>query len=917
MSTPPHLVHASESIPWPEHPRPDLLREAWVNLNGEWLFEFDPDNAGVKQGWFAPGRHAFTRRVTVPFPWESELSGLENPEKATIGWYMRSITIPDDEGWRGREPWLIIGASDFHTTVWVDGHQVAEREGGYTPIEVRLAPHAQPGQTVRVIVRVEDRTDPQQPTGKQIHWYTTTSGIWQTVYLEARPGRYLRSYRSEANIDRGTLRVIARIAGKGPAGKLRLRSPEDAFATVMAVDPGHQADQPYREVEATLRVTRPRLWSPESPRLYDLVLELVDAEGDVADRVQSYFGLREISIGPAPGRDYQYVYLNGKPVYLRGALHQAFHPAGIYQYPDDATLRGDYALARELDLNFIRIHIKAPIPRALYWADRLGVLIMQDMPNFWRASEQAFTWYEQMLERVIERDANHPSIFSWCNFNETWGFTDGGYSPEDQAFVKRMVHKTRRLDPTRLVEDNSPCRYDHIETDINSWHFYINDYQRARDHIREVVEKTYPGSRFNYVNGYVQGNEPLINSEYGGISSGMGDQDISWCFKYLTNELRLHGKIGGYVYTELSDIEWEHNGFVNYDRSPKEFGYDFWFPGMTVADLNGADFVVIDAPPCVEFKPDQHPVIPIRVSHYSGRWTSTPILRWRVDWFDALGRRKEGTWRTRPAQVEPYTVTDQPSLTITPDEEGLVGALLVELRDQRDVLARNYINLLVDRPTATGWRVVDDRQLAVSFPPEATTAWTFGQRQERRVGLRVEKLASTGAGQVDYILDVPEEIPLDDVKELTLLAEMAARAGDEKRDWSTRPGKQDLPHYPQTDEKKTPTEVALLIDGIKVGTQTLPDDPADGRGAMSHHRGHQGTYGYLTTFVLDGPVLEQALARVKNERRLKLSLVVPDRPGQHGLAIFGAGLGRYPVDPTIVLAYEDPGHGLGDTLTRE
>ncbi len=882
-----------------------------MNLNGPWAFAFDPDDAGVREGWFKPDAPAFPSQITVPFPWESALSGVKVPEATYIGWYRRSIQVPSGDAWQGSEAWLIIGASDFRTTVWVNGRHVTDHEGGYTPIEVHLGDDAKAGQSVDLVIRVEDRTDPQQPTGKQVYWYTTTSGIWQTVYLEARPKRFIRSYRSVADIRAGTLRVIARLNGDADGTKLRLRSPDGSFETVTA---SASDDQDAATLEATLHVKEPRLWSPESPHLYDLDLELIDGDGELIDSVQTYFGLREIGVDRVPGEDYQYITLNGKPIYLRGALHQAFHPEGIYQYPDDATLRGDYALARDLGLNFIRIHIKAPIPRALYWADTLGVLIMEDMPNFWKESDRAFAWYEAMAPRVIEQDTTHPSVFSWCMFNETWGFRSDGYGKKDQAFVKRMVSLARKLDPTRLVEDNSPNGRDHVETDINSWHFYINDYERARDHIQEVVERTYPGSAFNYVPGYVQDNAPLINSEYGGISSGMGDQDVSWCFKYLTNELRKYGKIGGYVYTELSDIEWEHNGFVNYDRTPKEFGYDFWFPEMTVADLNGADFVVIDAPPCVEFKPDQNPRIAVKLSHMSGRVMRTPMLRWRVDWYDALGQRTEGKWRARPAKVEPYRVVEQPPLVINIDEDGteVFGTLLLEWLDRREPIARNYINLRVDRQSGTGWRVLDARRLACAFNPSEAAQWSFTERCERRVALAVEKLASTGSGEAVYEIELPAHIPLDEIAQLTVMAELAAKAGDEKRAWSTRPGKTNLPHYPQTDVKKTPTNVTLTINGIEVETLRLPDDPADARGALSHHRGHQGTYGYLTSFTLQGAKLIRALREARASGQITLRWTVPpsdDGQVNHGLAIFGDGLGRYPVKPTIVFTYAS-GHAL-------
>ena len=183
------------------------------------------------------------------------------------------------------------------------------------------------------------------------------------------------------------------------------------------------------------------------------------------------------------------------------------------------------------------------------------------------------------MPAAIARDYNSPSIIAWIIFNETWGLTNHD-TGDSHRWVRKMYLETKKLDPTRLVEDNSPCHYNHVDSDINSWHYYINDYDRVRQHVQRVVDQTYPGSSYNYVgkndlgDNFVQGIAPLMNSEFGGIAARSGDQDIAWCFKYQTTELRRHNKICGYVYTELDDIEWEHNGLVNYDRSPKGFGYE-------------------------------------------------------------------------------------------------------------------------------------------------------------------------------------------------------------------------------------------------------------------------------------------------------------------------------------------------------
>ncbi|MBI4581657.1 MAG: hypothetical protein HY718_18320, partial [Planctomycetes bacterium] len=765
--------------PLREHPRPDFERPAWVNLNGQWAFDFDPNDAGEKEEWFRSGKHRFGRQITVPFPWESRLSGIGDTEYRGVGWYSRRVKLPSGGPWTGRDPWLIVGACDWEAKVWVNGEFAGEHVGGYVPFEINLGRHARLGQTVDIVIRAVDFTKDEQPTGKQIGWYTRNSGIWQTVYLEPRAKAFISAVRSAPKVADGSIRYDLTIEHPEQVDELTIFSPDGEFERVgVRLDNVPAGGGPF-VVSAEVVVDRPEPWSPDSPRLYGVTFELAK-RGRAVDTVKSYFGLREVSISKADGRDYQYIRLNGKPLYLRGALHQSFHPEGIYQYPSDAVVRSDYELCKAIGINFLRIHIKAPVPRELYWADRLGVLIMQDLPNYWVHSPQACRWWQEMMEAVVARDRNHPCTFAWCDFNETWGIGHGGYKSDHQVWVEDMWKLTKRLDPTRLVEDNSPCNYDHVVTDINSWHFYINDYNHAREHIREVVDKTHPGSTFNYIGGRKQGNEPLINSEYGGIGAGQGDQDVSWCFKFLTNELRLHDKVCGYVYTELSDIEWEHNGFVNYDRTLKEFGYAFWFPGFTLADLNSADFVVIDAPPMIVLNPFEPREVPIKISHWSHRDAPRLALRFRTDWIDGLGSRREGRWQSRPATWAPFQVVDQPAIRVEADVKGgIVGALLVEVLDGNAPVARNYVNLLAEWAPRPPAEALDVKTLALRFNPMDFAEWAFdGQTGHRR--LSMDKVSGTGAGRVEYRLQLPEGLPLERLAAVTVLAELASNAGDAK-----------------------------------------------------------------------------------------------------------------------------------------
>ncbi|MCP4642392.1 MAG: glycoside hydrolase family 2, partial [bacterium] len=532
-------AHAAE--PLEAHPDPAWARP-WQNLNGAWRFEFDPEDQGVKDAWFE--NHDYSKSIVVPYPWQSELSGIGDAKYRGAAWYERDVTIPADAGPR---VFLMFGAVDWEASVWVNGKHAADHVGGYTPSEVELTDAGKPGDTVRVTVRAFDVTDPETPNGKQTGWYTQTGGIWQTVYLESRGASYVRQAHVYPDVDqkKATIRCAVEVAKKGKYSLKALTTAERYgealdLAPITAAWSG-ELEAGTQQVEIEVPVPNPELWTPESPTLYPTALTL--SGNGAKDTVNTYFGMRKVSRGTYNGSKYEYILLNDKPIYLRGALHQSFNPEGVYTHPDDDFIRNDYAKAKEYGLNFIRIHIKVDEPRCLYWADRLGVLLMCDIPNYQKHTPRSQALWEDTMRATLVRDFNHPSVFSWCCFNETWGIRDGGFGPATQEWVRDMYLLTKELDPTRLVEDNSPCRYDHVETDINSWHFYIDHFDRASHHIAEVVEKTFPGSDFNYTGDWKQGTAPLINSEYGGVSAGSGDRDISWVFLFLTNLLRRYDMI--------------------------------------------------------------------------------------------------------------------------------------------------------------------------------------------------------------------------------------------------------------------------------------------------------------------------------------------------------------------------------------
>jgi len=588
-------------MPRPEHPRPDCCRSperGWTSLDGRWDFRFDPGGVGETENWPA-GAAQFDRQVIVPFPWESHLAwgteawaGNENwfstqayldpgsvtkdnyttAPRHTIGWYRRDVAVPEHR--HDERLWLHIGAADWEVKVWINGQLVGEGRSGYVPFacDVTDAVAAVADRTAVIVVRVHDPQGTEdKPLGKQHKWYTTASGIWQPVWLEVRPERHITQVHLTPHLEPAG--VECAIETNTDAAGLSCRIQVHHETGTLVADHGDPCDWAH----SVLISGDLRPWHPDDPHLYNVTVQLLDGE-TVLDEVHTYFGLREVGVAPLYENGPKYITLNGKPIYLKGALDQSFNPWGVYAWRSDEDIIRDLTLAQEAGFNFLRIHIKPEDPRFLYWADRLGMLIMYDFPNlgYDGYGEVGCERWEWTFRELVARDFNHPCIFAWVLFNETWGLGFKEYAGDESRheWVKRMFRLAKELDPSRLIEDNSACSYDHVLTDINSWHFYLNDYEQAKEHIEKVVAETYPGSPFNYVGGNAQGDEPCMNSEYGGISARMGDLDVSWCFKFLTDLLRKQEKVCGYVYTELQDIEWECNGIVNYDRSRKDFGYE-------------------------------------------------------------------------------------------------------------------------------------------------------------------------------------------------------------------------------------------------------------------------------------------------------------------------------------------------------
>ncbi|HEY0828003.1 MAG TPA: glycoside hydrolase family 2 TIM barrel-domain containing protein [Bacilli bacterium] len=902
-------------MPRPEYPRPDWQRTDWLNLNGSWSFQFDQDNQGKDQAWFATVDPSWNSTIIVPFSWTTSLSGIASSNKG-IAWYHKSVKW--SPSMVGSRLFLRFGAVDYTCEVWVNGTPAGSHTGGYGTFELDITDAWLSNAENSIVVRVEDNDDDSQTRGKQ--GYGEIRGIWQPVWIEARPQNYVRESKFSTRID-GYITVNAAIIAHKP-GKSRLSL---SFADKL-ISQKYDLDliQGLNEVEVSFVVDKPQLWSPESPYLYDGEIYL-NSQGQ-EDTVSTYFGIREIGTALVGDRSYRWITLNGKPVYLNGTLDQSFHPTGYFTYPSDEEMHDEIFLMKRLGLNFVRIHIKPEEPRKLYWADKLGLLVMEDMPCFWgNPDEQARAAYENEARELIDRDYNHPSIFSWIIFNETWGLKTesqasnltsdekqpNNYLPETQEWVRRMYHRTKQMDPTRLVEDNSPCNWDHVESDINTWHFYINGYNEVRNHIKEVVDKTFVGSTFNYIGGNQQTDAPLMNSECGnvwGIEGGAGDSDLAWHYRYMMNEFRLHDKMCGFVFTEFRDVVNEFNGYYRLDGSDKQFGYEWFVPGMTLADLHSPDFIVIDAPPCQTVKAGEEVLVTLLRSSFSDRYHGeTLLLSWEL-WYDNLGTRTIAAAGNKSLDWNGYGVSAlAPILVKMPDQDAVAVLAIQLIPVEGKTVTRNFITFDVQSGRKNGLYDIPGQVISVPVKSFTDCNWahTWNAMQEHKV-------SGGPSGYFVYDIKLPDHQQQAVIYEIELIFEAGSKyvmaqnkegVIFKRPDMSMMHGAKADPEYNQntyfmTDALRQESSLNILIDNEWIETLLLTDDPADSRGVLSWHYqlaanklNEAGSYGYLCKVTLPS----QITAKLNRNRTFKLQLKTDDG----GLALYGRNSGRYPIDLVI------------------
>ncbi len=543
----------------PEYPNPAMARESWMNLNGLWRYAIRPRGEQILAQALpgsGPAPMGWEGEILVPWPVESALSGVQRPVSPEQRlWYRRTFTVP--AGWRKERVLLHFEAVDWQTQVWVNGIEVGYHEGGYDPFTFDITAALEYAGEEVITVAVWDPTDTgTQPRGKQVLkpggiFYTACTGIWGTVWIEPVPVTRIKELRIVPDAAAGAVTVTCRIAGAGSHERLAVTALEEA--RVVASGSG--------AADAALRLTIPgaRLWSPASPHLYDLTVQLLRS-GKVIDEVKSYFGLRTIAIGPDQAGVTRLL-LNGEPLFQAGPLDQGFWPDGIYTAPTEEAMVYDLEVLKRMGFNMLRKHVKVE-PRRFYWhCDRLGLLVWQDMPSGDRSispedddivrSAASATQFYLELERMIASHFNHPSIVMWVPFNEGWGQFESG----------KVVDFIRGLDPTRLVNQASGWT-DRGGGDVVDWHRYPGPASPAPEALRAAVLGEFGGLGLK-ITGHMWTEENWGYQKMDDMAGLQKRYEQLWMQVW---ELQEKNGLSAAVYTQTTDVETEANGLMTYDR---------------------------------------------------------------------------------------------------------------------------------------------------------------------------------------------------------------------------------------------------------------------------------------------------------------------------------------------------------------
>jgi hypothetical protein len=558
LPTPWTKAATDAAVPFPEYPRPQLQRADWMCLNGKWDYRGGKNSATALDPAKPISFDGKAEQIRVPYCPESELSGIQRKQEINM-WYRRSFEVPS--GWKNKQVIIHFEAVAYQATVFVNGHKAGSHAGSYDAFSFDITPYLSSGKNT-LVVAVQDLNDGRVPSGKSGPRgdYTFCSGIWQTVWLEPVSKAHIENIRLLPDLANNRLKIMVNTKGEGKV-------------VATALD-GNNVVSEEKSTSGTsfyLPVKTPKLWSPDDPFLYDLTISLEDAHGTVTDKVKSYFGMRDIKLGKVNGVNRPLI--NGKFIMQLGLLDQGYWPDGILTAPTEEALKFDIQFTKKAGFNLIRKHMKTEPQRFYYWADKLGLLVWQDMPAIWYQNEDTTKTrgeFRKELKTLIDQHYNSPSIITWVPFNENWGAFD----------VKNITDWVKKYDPSRLVNGNSgfnnnpdyqkaygdPKNGDYVDT-----HIYVGPYGASVPDEHRAASLGEFGGVGLFVRDHMW---PVANNayDYEPTKARLTDRYVFLLDK--VEQLMKYKGLSVAIYTQTTDVEHEINGVLTYDRTVEKMEID-------------------------------------------------------------------------------------------------------------------------------------------------------------------------------------------------------------------------------------------------------------------------------------------------------------------------------------------------------
>lgn len=564
-----------------DYPRPQLVRKNWMNLNGEWDFRFDDLNEGLGEGWFKGFEPQ--HKITVPFTYETKLSGIGDETAHEVVWYSRKFKINREQDTSGCTL-LHFEGSDYQTKVWINGCQAGEHQGGYARFSFDIAPYLCDGENL-IVVRIRDGMNPEQPRGKQRWidenfgcWYVQTTGIWKTVWLETVSNNYIKGVKMTPDLDSCSVLLEANIKENGDdlffhakasfgditVGAIAVKVCENKAKATLHVG--------NKQVEQLFGI---KAWRPDEPNLYDITFTLQEG-GKELDRADSYFGMRDIVIKGSE------ILLDNQPIYQRLILDQGYWEESHMTPPSEEALIEDIDKILQLGYNGLRKHEKVEDERFLFWCDVKGLLVWCEMPSTYRYADDAIENLTKEWMEIVRQNYNHPCIITWTPFNESWGIPHVRTNYAQQAFTQGIYYLTKAFDTMRPVIVNDG--WEHTVSDIITLHDYRECgktfYEKYHDQADDILAGKIAHNQYQlaFADGFKYQGQPVIISEFGGIAystkSGWGygnqmssEEDFLSRFTDITTAIQKIPYICGFCYTQVSHVQQEINGLMDEQRN--------------------------------------------------------------------------------------------------------------------------------------------------------------------------------------------------------------------------------------------------------------------------------------------------------------------------------------------------------------